>query len=515
MTSSNPKVTVNIVSAQSLVGLSSQKILFVGQKTSAGAATAGALVENIDNTGIEDTLFGAKSMLAAMIRAAKLINTQVRFDAIPLADAVGTEATASIDFSGAATAAGTLTFYIGSKRNNAYEIDVAITDTGAEISTALVAAITADTQACCTAVVNGTAADLTYVHTGLEGDLVTIKIEGSVAGITPAITGFASGATNPTLTGIFDVADGIRYQTVVWPSSYVTTTVDSFFEDRWNVGNQVLDGVYITEKIDTLANLKTAAGLLNYRSANLLGNDVVNIAASHVGGSLVELPHVVSAQYAAIRALRLEDGTDISRYVISPYGARDSFGGVAISSLPYANTPFYDLSTIDTGLGFSLEEVEELEEVGITVLGDNPANTQVILGNAVTTYKTDIAGNPDLSFKYLNYVDTISSIREYYVNNLKARFADSRLAAGDLVQGRSMANEQSIRAFMIGIFTTLSETDYVLTQAGEAARNYFINNLVVSLDLSLGKVTISMKCPIVTQLREIVATLQLSFVTTG
>ena len=210
MTSSNPKVTVNIVSAQSLVGLSSQKILFVGQKTSAGAATAGALVENIDNTGIEDTLFGAKSMLAAMIRAAKLINTQVRFDAIPLADAVGTEATASIDFSGAATAAGTLTFYIGSKRNNAYEIDVAITDTGAEISTALVAAITADTQACCTAVVNGTAADLTYVHTGLEGDLVTIKIEGSVAGITPAITGFASGATNPTLTGIFDVADGIR-----------------------------------------------------------------------------------------------------------------------------------------------------------------------------------------------------------------------------------------------------------------------------------------------------------------
>ena len=277
----------------------------------------------------------------------------------------------------------------------------------------------------------------------------------------------------------------------------------------------MLDGVYITEKIDTLANLKTAAGLLNYRSANLLGNDVVNIAASHVGGSLVELPHVVSAQYAAIRALRLEDGTDISRYVISPYGARDSFGGVAISSLPYANTPFYDLSTIDTGLGFSLEEVEELEEVGITVLGDNPANTQVILGNAVTTYKTDIAGNPDLSFKYLNYVDTISSIREYYVNNLKARFADSRLAAGDLVQGRSMANEQSIRAFMIGIFTTLSETDYVLTQAGEAARNYFINNLVVSLDLSLGKVTISMKCPIVTQLREIVATLQLSFVTTG
>ena len=515
MTISRPKVTVNIISAQTLEGLSAQKVLFVGQMTSAGTATSGVLVENIDNTGIEDTLFGAKSMLAAMIRAAKLINNQVRFDAIPLDDAAGTEATASIDFSGAATAAGTLTFYIGSKKNNAYEIPVVATDTGVEISTALAAAITADTIACTTAVVNGTATDLTYVHAGLEGDLVTIQVEGSVAGITPAITGFASGATNPTLTSIFDVVDGIRYQTVVWPSSYATTVVDSFLEARWNVNNQVLDGVYITEKIDTLANLKTAANLLNYKSANLLGNDSVSIAASHVGGSLVELPHVVSAQYAAIRALRLEDGTDISRYVISPYGARDAFGGIAVSSLPYANTPFYDLSTIDTGLGFSIEEVDELEEVGVTVLGDNVANTQVILGNAVTTYKTDVAGDPDPSFKYLNYVDTISSVREYYVNNLKARFAQSRLTGGDLVQGRSMANEQSIRVFAIGIFTTLSGADYVLTQAGEDARTYFINNLSVSLDLSLGKVTISMKCPIVTQLREIVATLQLSFVTSG
>ena len=64
-----PKVNVNIVNANVAVENTEQKILFVGQKTSAGTATALALNESIPNDGSEDTLFGRDSMLATMMIA--------------------------------------------------------------------------------------------------------------------------------------------------------------------------------------------------------------------------------------------------------------------------------------------------------------------------------------------------------------------------------------------------------------------------------------------------------------
>ena len=54
------------------------------------------------------------------------------------------------------------------------------------------------------------------------------------------------------------------------------------------------------------------------------------------------------------------------------------------------------------------------------MLRNNPANTVLISNEAVTTYKTDTLGNPDVTFKYVNFVDTLSIVREYVFNNLKA-----------------------------------------------------------------------------------------------
>ena len=50
---------------------------------------------------------------------------------------------------------------------------------------------------------------------------------------------------------------------------------------------------------------------------------------------------------------------------------------------------------------------------------------------------------------------------------------------------------------------------------GEDARNFFDENLIISIDKSLGKVTIQMTVPIVTQIREIVATMKIAFSTTS
>jgi hypothetical protein len=78
-----------------------------------------------------------------------------------------------------------------------------------------------------------------------------------------------------------------------------------------------------------------------------------------------------------------------------------------------------------------------------------------------------------------------------------------------------MANATVVRAFTEQLYGTLAGPNFVLVQDGEDALVYFKNNLVINLDLSLGKVTIQMLVPIVTQLRQIIATIKIAFDTEG
>lgn len=510
-----PEVTANIQSANTSVAPAAQKVLFVGQQTSAGSAVSGELQSNIQNDGSEDGLFGKNSILAKMIRDARALNQDVQFDAIGLDDDGGAvDATGTFVITGPATEDGTLTFIVGSKENHSYEVAVSDTDTATDIGDALEALITADTEVPVTAAnVTGTVT-LTAVNGGTLGNDIGMKVEGAVAGVAVAITAMASGATDPSLTNIFDVVGENRYQTIVWPFHADFATLKTFLDARFNSTNDVLDGIGISYLQDTFSNLATELNLHNSQSLAVISDELISRTALK-GPAQLELGYSKAAQLGAIRSLRLEEGTDISDIVISRNGASDSFGGPALASKPYFNTPFANLPQVDVGDGFTRAEIESLVEDGGFVLGNNIAGTAAIAGEVVTTYKTDAAANPDLSFKFMNYVDTISTIREYYFNNLKSRFAQTRLTEGNLVRGRDMANKQLIEAFCTQLFRELSEDGFVLTQAGEAARDFFIRNLVVTLDLSTGTVTVAMITPIVTQLRTINATIQIAFSTTG
>lgn len=508
-----PKTTLNILGATNVPQNAAQKILFVGQKTSAGSATAGDLIEDISLSNIS-SLFGADSMLAIMLRAAKDINGSTKMDVISLADNGSTFAAGAFAITGTATGAGTLDFYIGSKKNGKYSIDVAIGDTPTVIGDALEAAITADLEAPVDgANTTGTVA-LTAINAGTFGNGIGLKVSGSALSVSVAITAMTAGATDPSLTGVFDPIAELRYQTIVWPSNYGLTELIDLLDDRFNVDNLILDGVGITSDTDTLANLKSSYVSLNEKLVVVHGNKAID-NADYKGSAIFELDVAISSEIAAVRALRLTDGESISDFVIAGVnGGRDNFGGDAIRSLPYFNTPYKNLPVIDTGLGFTQEEIGELkDDAGVFVLGNNIANNLIISGEIVTLYKTDTLGQPDLSFKYLNYVDTISGIREYKFNNQKVRYAQSRLTNGDIVAGRNMANENSIRGYLAKLYNDLSGEDFVLTQSGEVALKFFKDNLTVIVDLETGTVTEIMKVPIVTQLREIIGTIQMSFKT--
>ncbi len=509
---SQPDVTVNIVPATTDIANLPQRILFVGQKTSAGSAVAGALVENILNDNSEDALFGARSMLAGMIRDAKALNKVTIMDAIALDDdGAGVAAAGAVVFSGTATAAGTLKVTIGSRTNHSYDIAVANGATATSLGALLVAAMAADTQCPASGINTAGSVAVTASNKGLVGNLMGLRVEGTVAGITTSITIMAAGATDPTLTNVFSVVGDKRYQTVVWPYT-ATTVLLSFLDARFNVSNNVLDGVGVMSRADSLANHLTALGSLNSQSLVRHCDKTVS-ETSYKGPAILELEQSKAAQVASIRGLRRTDGANISQFVITRNGALDSFGGPALSSKPYFNTPMPNLPIISTGKGWQGTESEQLKTAGGFVMGNNTAGNSIIIDELVTTYKTDSASNADLTFKYLNYVDTASAGREYFYNNLKSQYAQSRLTEGDLVPGRDMANANSIAAFCTKLYSDLSGPDYVLTQAGETALQFFNDRLSVSLNLLTGTVTILMSVPIVTQLRTIVATFKIEFST--
>ncbi|UCF50254.1 MAG: hypothetical protein JSU91_01880 [Thermoplasmatales archaeon] len=508
-----PKTTLNILGASQRVANTDQKILFLGQKTASGSATSGELNEDVSTAEIA-SLFGRDSLIAQELRAFKTINDKSQVDVIALDDnGAGVAATGQFVISGTATEAGTITFDIGSSENNSYEVAVASGDTATDIGDALDVLTAADLDAPFTTSNSAGTITVTAKNKGTIANKIGLRASGTIAGITKSVVAMNGGVTDPTLTDVFTPIDGVRYQTIVYPAYYAISTIKTLMSARWNVDNKVLDGVAILTNTDSKADLVSAYTSENNQQIVVIGNKEVSDTA-YKGSAIFELDGVISAQFAAIRSLRLTPNVSIASLTIAgTNGARDSFGGDAIRSLPYFNTPMTSLPIIPTGKGFTDSEVSDLNTAGVSVIGNNISRSSIIIGEMVTTYKTDAASNTDTSFKYLNFVDTISGIREYYFNNLKSRFAQSRLTTGAILPRRSMANEQVITGYCIKLYGDLSGEDFVLTQAGETALTFYKDNLSVTINLAGRSVALTMQTPIVTQLANITGSVQLSFTT--
>ncbi len=512
-----PRLTIAIANANVKVGTDPHQVLFVGQKVAAGSASDGALVTNVGNEGEEDALFGPNSQIAGAIRAFRLINGVTRLDAIGLDDASGTPRDLSFTLMGPATAAGTISINIAG-----FEFVVAIPDT--TTATAAGALLTAAVNA--NLDVPFTASDAVGVMTFLADNDGTVANDAGldvvidVAGITLSVdvTEDAAGATDPTLTGVLDIAT-LRYQGVNWPYRD-TTVVEAYLGPRFNPTNAILDGVAFMPLVDTLANITDGStgvlDVLNDQSLVFFNDQLETEAsgadskASYLGPAMNVMGYVKSAQFMAVRALRFTKGENVAAFVTSRATA-DQIGGVASASLPYFNTPLALLPLIKSGRGWTDTEIETIFAAGGSVIGVNTGGTSALVGEVVTTYKTDGASNPDPTFQFLNYVDTESNIREYRFNNLLARFGQSRLTEGALSRNRAVANEALVRAFVEQLYQDTGGDDFQLTQAGDTAVAFYKAKLDVDLDLATGTVTITDETPIVTQLREIIMTMKIVF----
>lgn len=508
-----PSVTVTLRGTNAAISTGPQKVLFVGQMTGTGAsATDQVLVENVGNANEWDALFGHTSMLASMIRAFRKINPVTHVDAIPLLDlSSGTAATGAVGFTGTATAAGTFYVTVGNYNDNRYQIDVASGASATAIGALLATAVNADYKGVATAVnTTGTVA-LTAIHKGTEGNTANVILEGTVAGITTTVTAISGGSGNPVITSIFGQVSDARYQTIIFPSTYsAINTLSNFLDPRFNVVNDVLDGRLIQAVSDSKANLITLGNSFNSQNYCIIGLKAVTDAAYKGNGSRT-MPCNIAAQVGAIRSLRLTEGANIVDFVTTAAGTLDTIGGPALASFPYFNTPLPSIPTFPVGKGWSKDDVEDLAAAGISCVDNNRAKNLVVVGDLVTTYKTDSFGTADVTFKYLNNVDVASTVREIFDSNLRANYAQCRLTNTDLRPGRAMANATSIGAYCDQLFAMLGSSDYVLVQGGPEAIAFFKANRTVTLNLATGSVLITAEVPIVTQLRSIIVPMQIGF----
>jgi phage tail sheath gpL-like len=514
MTIVAPKINLDIRGAQVTTIVPAQKLLFVGQKTAAGTAVSGQLYTHLEEGITHETLFGKDSIATAMVRVAQrvFVNSKIKpqLDVIAFSDAgAATPAVSTIAVTGTTAAeAGTIIINIGSFENHRFEIPVIVGETPAQFITAAVAAINLDEYVPVTAS-DSTGILLTAVNAGTVGNHMSLSIEGSISGLNFTAPSFASGATDPTDSSVLTTIENLRYQTTVMPKQYSVADYVTFLEGRFNETDPIIkDGVLIICNTDTFVNFASDSLGLNKKCLVYFPNKLIS-ETLYKGSLHQELDYVVAAHIAALRALRLTEGANISDIVDTSLESDDSVGGIGIATLPYHNTPLEYIPVCDNSKSWTKTELDSLTGYGFALFGNNSSNDTVILGTVVTRYKTNSVGAADVSFKYLNYVDQAVSVREYFTDSFKLRFNQTRLTTGIVVPRKNMVNVGIIRAEAIRIYGEL--VDLGLMVGGETARQQFMDGLTVTIDLALGKATVTMINPPVTQLREIDGVIQTVF----
>lgn len=507
MTKSAPNTTVNILSGNNGSVIAERSILLTGQKNG-GTAASGELIENIISEKELNDYFGRNSQVAiagrALIKELSISSIRPKFNAIGLDDnGSGVDATGSFTITGTATKNGTLTFYIDSLVNGKYEIDVISGETADQIGDKLELAITNNLNAPITAVNTSGVVDLTAVNAGTIGNSIGLKYTGSVNGLTVAKSGLllSGGATDPVATGIFDIINDIRFTSIIYPREWGISILTDYTESKLNVNNDVLDGAGFVSGVDTYSNIISELDSLNKKTlcyvANKLGTS---------GVAELENPLVIASQLVALRELRLTINSNLSKIAINGKG----LGGSYYGALPYHNTPFFNLGLIDRKNQFTAEEAREINKKGGTILINNNSNNLVIAGEVVTTYKTNVTGDKDLTFKYLNALDSLSLCREYIFNSLKAKYPQHSLTTGRLTGGLPQVNADSFIATLVGFYDTLSgynnNSEYGLLINSDEIRGLFkreVENSIV-LNLATGTITADTRGDIVSQLRNII-----------
>lgn len=395
----------------SLAGVSSavRRALIVGPSTVAAAAA----LTYVPSVAFAAQTWGAGSPIAAMVAAFRANEPVNEVWAIAYPDAGGaTAATGTITFTGAATANGTHALYIA---GNYVPVGVTAGDTATTQATNTAAAIntyldqTSGTPLLLpvTASASTGTVTLTARAKGTIGNQITINYafrgasggEYAPAGTTVAVSPMASGATDPTLTGLSTLMGANAFEWVITPwgtstnlAPFTTLMLDN--GGRWDPTVQLWGHVFSAAR-DTSTNLLTLGSALNDPHLSVLGVEPGTASPAYI--------------WAAAWA-----GRCVSRTRDEPGRPVQSLAINGVLPAPAAGR-------------FNFTEKNSLLAGGIALAGAGNDNTARMI-RGVTTYKTNAYGQTDPSMRDLETMYQSMAIVGRLRSVITTEYPDYRLA---------------------------------------------------------------------------------------
>ncbi len=391
-------------------GLSANRLetVILAPKLAAGTQPAATPVQIFSNADAE-TYAGLGSIAAEMARHLLATNPYATLHLVLVDDPAGSNATATVVYSGTVTGAGSETVWGDDEK---IEIATASTDTPTTIAAAMAAAINARPWLTFTAAAAAGTLTLTSRHKGLLNNQILINATGTTVGAARAVTQFSGGtlAHDPAaaLTSIFTSGHDI---------------VASAFNDTATL-------TAIRNSNDTVSNSIEIRG----RRAWFGSNGSVGNATTLSSGQNGWLVHGALARYTQTKGARSAPWN-----IAAAMAAVDAFE--EDPARPLNTLPLPTLAIPDRVDVLSRGEQEALLYAGVTPLEPGPGNLMQVV-RAITTYTTSAAGAPDAALLDITTPKTLFYFRELVVNDQKIRFSREKFS-------KRVANAIKQRAYEI------------------------------------------------------------------
>jgi phage tail sheath gpL-like len=456
------------------------KHLIIGQKQAAG--TAAVNVPAIVQTSQIEGLYGAASMMTAMIYTAKLNNPDGEIWALPVADPAGTAATGSITIAGTPTP-GILTVYIAGQ---AFTVAVSAIDTPTTLAAALSTAINAGftdinghiRYVGVTAAPTAGVVALTSVHIGALGNNIQVDKdlvgnEGPNAALI-TIVPMASGAGIPVLTSALAGCGAIEFDMISFPYADATSlaTMQAFLNDaggRWDP-TQDIYGHAFTVLFGNLSAQTTLGLTRNDPHVSIMG-----VQASPTP------PWIWAAAITAQVQLHKNLGADLTQAgeISRPMQTLELLG-----VLPPKLLSQYWLQSDRQSLYFDGIS-------GFFVTRDK----RVVLDRVVTTYQTNVWGSPDTTFLDIETMYQTMYTLRYLRQVITQTYPRSALVPDNPGALQGFTTPTDIKATIVNTYANL------VFYGVMKRTNVFADNVVVEQASDPNRVNVYLPLDVVNQLR--------------
>jgi phage tail sheath gpL-like len=389
-----------------------------------------AVLTLVSNASQAETLFGAGSQAASMVRAYKAANRYTPLYVVALDDEAGTQATKTLTYTASSAQAGSVYLYIGGRR---IAVAVAEDDTAPEIAAAVVAAINAYLPALPVTAAAGTGESthivtLTLRHYGTCGNFLDVRHnygngETFPSGVGCTIAAGATGATDPAYSAAITALGNEQFESIIVGNSDDTQLdlIEAALETRWG---------------PMVATPGICFGVV--RGADLAADLALGGAARNSKHSCIMTSNQgltpIWEQAAAIAAA--DDG--------EPDPARPRQTLEIVGMVPPATTDQYVQS-----------ERNQLLYAGISTF--EPVSGKCYISRLITTYQLNGAGVADPSYLDLTTMRTLAYIRYAVAQRMALRFPRHKLVADGtrFSPGQAVCTPSAARAELIALFTEL------------------------------------------------------------